>query len=85
MSMSQMLHRNDPIVWVRRGRGGPGYGERAVGRFVRMSVSRLTVDVYRQADECWVLRSIGPDEIEAPTPSERVLLEELEARMRFAA
>ena len=70
--------KSDPITWVREGRGGPGYEDRAVGRIVRTGVGRVTILVYRALDHAWIIRSVGADELEPATPADLAQLEKLE-------
>ncbi|MGH8233088.1 MAG: hypothetical protein ACREPU_02675 [Rhodanobacteraceae bacterium] len=78
--------KSTPIVWVREGRGGSGYEDRAVGRIVRTGVDRITILVYRALDHAWVIRSVGADELEPATPADLAQLEKLEREdVRVAA
>ena len=86
-----MLHKKHfpklaPVVWVREGRGGSGYEDRAVGRIVRTGVDRVTILVYRALDHAWVIRSVGAVELEPASPADLVRLEQLESEgVRAAA
>lgn len=86
-----MLHKKHflksaPIAWVREGRGGSGYEDRAVGRVVRTGVDRVTILVYRALDNAWVIRSVGFAELEPATPADLAQLEKLEREdVRVAA
>lgn len=78
-----MFRRNDyflsqPVVWVRNGRGGPGYGDDAPGRVVRSNAARVTVLVYREADRTWLFRSVGRAELRPATTDESSRLKVLE-------
>jgi hypothetical protein len=67
-----------PVVWVRNGRGGPGYEDRAVGRVVRAGTGRISVFVFRADDQAWVIRSVGASELEPANESDLARLESLE-------
>ena len=78
-----MLHKKHflksaPVGWVREGRGGSGYEDRAVGRIVRTGVDRVTILVYRALDDAWIIRSVGAAELEPASPADLVRLEKLE-------
>lgn len=82
-----MLRRNDyflsqAVVWVREGRGGPGYGDNAPGRVVRSNATRVTVLVFREADRTWLFRSVGRAELRPATRDESSCLKILEAEDR---
>ncbi|HEX7325022.1 MAG TPA: hypothetical protein VF292_06685 [Rhodanobacteraceae bacterium] len=79
------FHRAEPVVWVRNGRGGPGYEDRAVGRIVRASVGRVTIQVYRADDQAWVIRSVAPGELHTPARADLERLDQLERTGRKAA
>lgn len=86
MSRKKSRFRNsDPVVWVRDGRGGPGYESRAVGRVVRASVGRVTVQVFRADDQAWVIRSVAARELQQPTADDLHRLVALERADRQAA
>jgi len=74
-----------PIVWTRNSRGGPGYEDRAVGRVVRTGAGRVTILVFRASDETWVIRSVGPRELESATGTDLARLEALELQDRRPA
>lgn len=79
MSYKVGLNRDAVVVWVREGRGGPGYGERAVARVIRTNDDgRVTISVFRDDDETWVIRSVGAEELQHPMADERRRLEALE-------
>ncbi|HEU0196164.1 MAG TPA: hypothetical protein VFQ88_02980 [Nevskiaceae bacterium] len=79
MSSKVDLRRDAPVIWVREGRGGPGYGERALARVTRTnSDGRVTITVYREDDNAWVLRSVGADELQRPAADEIRRIEDLE-------
>ncbi|HEX7324278.1 MAG TPA: hypothetical protein VF292_02850 [Rhodanobacteraceae bacterium] len=88
MSSKVDLSRDAAVIWVREGRGGAGYGERAVARVVRTNGDgRVTISVFRDDDETWVIRSVGAGELQRPMADERRHLEtlELEHARRLAA
>lgn len=69
---------SQPVVWVRNGRGGPGYEDRAVGRVVRPGTGRVSVFVFRADDQAWVIRSVGASELEPANGPDLARLESLE-------
>lgn len=73
-----VFHTSEPIVWVRDGRGGPGYEDHAVGRILRASAGRVTVQVYRADDRSWVIRSVAADELQRPSEADLQRLVRLE-------
>lgn len=85
MFNTRNLMGSQPIVWTRNSRGGPGYEDRAVGRVVRTGVGRVTILVYRASDETWVIRSVGPLELEPATGTDLAHLEALERQDRRPA
>ncbi len=85
MLNTNQLVGSQPIVWIRNGRGGPGYEDRAVGRVVRTGVGRVTILVFRASDAAWVIRSVGPHELEAATGADLARLEVLERQDRRSA
>lgn len=85
MSQKHKFENSEPIVWVRDGRGGPGYEDHAVGRVVRTSAGRITIQVYRAADATWVIRSVGGTELQRPSEADLQRLLELERADRKAA
>lgn len=85
MFQNHAFHYFEPIVWVREGRGGPGYEDRAVGRAMRTGVGRVTIQVYRASDDSWVIRSVAPGELHRPTDADLRRLLELEHADRKAA
>jgi len=83
MEDNDMLHKkhflkSDPVDWVRGGRGGAGYEDRALGRIVRTGADRVTILVYRALDDAWIIRSVGAAELELATPADLARLEMLE-------
>lgn len=72
------FHTSEPIVWVRDGRGGPGYEDHAVGRVLRASAGRVTVQVYRADDRSWVIRSVAAEELQRPNNADLQRLVDLE-------
>jgi hypothetical protein len=86
MLNKKQLSKLAPVVWVREGRGGSGYEDRAVGRVVRAGFDRVTISVYRAMDDAWVIRSVGAAELEAASPVDLARLEHLEGEgVRAAA
>lgn len=85
MFQKHAFRYSEPVVWVREGRGGPGYEDRAVGRAMRTGVGRVTIQVYRASDASWVVRSVAPDELHRPTDADLQRLTELEQANRKAA
>jgi len=85
MLASRNLIASQPIVWTRHSRGGPGYEDRAVGRVVRTGAGRVTILVFRASDEAWVIRSVGPRELEPATGTDLARLEALELQDRRPA
>lgn len=78
MFQKQKFENSEPIVWVRGGRGGPGYEDRAVGRVLRASTGRITVQVYRADDGSWVIRSVAAEELQRPNAADMRRLTDLE-------
>lgn len=72
------FHTSEPIVWVRDGRGGPGYADHAIGRVLRASAGRVTVRVYRAEDQAWVIRSVAAEELQRPGEADLQHLIDLE-------
>lgn len=85
MFSTKQLVGMQPIVWTRDSRGGPGYEDRAVGRVVRTGAGRVTVQVFRASDEAWVIRSVGPHELEVATGTDLKRLEALERQEQRSA
>lgn len=78
MLQKKRFLKSAPVVWVRGGRGGAGYEDRAVGRIVRTGADRVTILVYRALDDAWVIRSVGAAELEPASPADLARLEGLE-------
>lgn len=85
MSTKLRFMPQDPVIWNREHRGGPGYGERALARVIRINADgRVTILVFRPADATWVIRSVGRAELQRPAADELRRLEEMETQARLA-
>jgi hypothetical protein len=52
---------------------------------VRTGAGRVTILVFRASDETWVIRSVGPRELESATGTDLARLEALELQDRRPA